>query len=360
MKHVLLSVIFICVLNSTNAQTPTDNAASGNNSINKDIQILGNEQGVIESWLSLPANTVDNGISVGNISITGNAITVEALITMQNSLPIPDAYDIISKHSNIFDCNYLFRPNNFAIRTSEGFVGLDNPVVLCLDSTYHVAGTYDGDSVRYFVNGVQVASVFWSGNLFENSHITGIGNLTFSLDYNEQFTGFMDEVRIWNVARTSEEIAINMYNLPDPTNIEGLLAYYKFNGDFSNAQGNMLYDGSPYGLDISLDSNPLYFGTVSSDDCTPISVSETSDLSNILVYPNPTESDIRIQFNTLSPRAELCLLNLFGEIIFQQNISALSNVINYQLDMTTMPNGSYFVHLKSDTENFSLKIMKQE
>jgi hypothetical protein len=39
----------------------------------------------------------------------------------------------------------------------------------------------------------------------------------------------------------------NMNDLPNPNTQNGLLAYYKFNGDYINVQGNAAYDGIPQG-----------------------------------------------------------------------------------------------------------------
>ncbi|MBL0309517.1 MAG: LamG domain-containing protein [Bacteroidetes bacterium] len=194
-----------------------------------------------QKWLNFPSGTTNNRIDIGDLSVIGDSITVEALVTMQSTTYIPDAYDIVSKHSNAYDCSYLFRPDNFAIKTiTDGFVGIANPLPLCMDSTYHVAGTYDGDSIKFFVNGKQVAAQHWTGTLFQNNYVVGIGNLTYTLGFNEQFTGYIDEVRIWGTARSQADISNNMYDLPNPTSQPGLLAYYKFNGDYKNAQETQL------------------------------------------------------------------------------------------------------------------------
>src|SRR5690606_2572562 len=67
---------------------------------------------------------------------------------------------------------------------------------------------------------------------------------------------FIDEVRIWNVARTEAQLQANMFDLPNPTTEPGLLAYYKFEGDYTNAQGNAAWNGTPVGA-VSLQANPV-------------------------------------------------------------------------------------------------------
>jgi uncharacterized protein (TIGR02145 family) len=213
-------------------------------------------------WLYFPINTNNNRIDVGNLNVSGDSITVEALITKQISTP-SSYYNIVSKHNDPADCNYLLRPATFEMSTTSGFITLTNPRTLCFDSTYHVAATYDGDSVKYFVNGVQVASQHWTGTLVQNSLTTGIGNMSSISGFYEQFIGYIDEVRIWKVARSRVEIAGNMYNLPNPTTQYGLLAYYKFDGNYNNSQGNPAYNGVPVGTQLRDTVNTLFNGSVS-------------------------------------------------------------------------------------------------
>jgi len=92
-----------------------------------------------------------------------------------------------------------------------GFVGsvLGNTVsadAISLNQWYHLAASYDGATVRVFVNGVQQASAAapvpgplpsTAGNLY-------IGKPESS---NHSFRGLIDEVAIWDRALTAEEIA---------------------------------------------------------------------------------------------------------------------------------------------------------
>jgi len=224
-------------------------------------------QAFCQNWLHLPT-TNNNRIDIGNLAVVGDSITVEAMITQRNFSAPLDANDIISKHTNSSNCSYLFRPTDFAIQTTAGFTSVVNPFPLCYDSTYHVAATYDGDSLKYFLNGAKVAAKHHTGALFQNQLITGIGNVTGISTFNEQFIGYIDEVRIWKVARTQPEIAANMYNLPNPENQYGLMAYYKFEGNYVNLQGNADYNGVPSGSHVLNEANPLFNGDVDKTNCS--------------------------------------------------------------------------------------------
>ena len=328
--------------------------------ITLDIEnVLQATQVITPAWLYLPPNSVDNGVTVGNISVLGNTITVEALMTWQSSDPIPDAYDIVSKHASMFDCNYLFRPTSFAIRTSEGFISLDNPKLLCKDSTYHVAGTYDGDSIRYFVNGQQVASAAWTGALFENSYITGIGNLTFSFDYNEQFAGYIDEVRIWNIARTQEELTSSMYTLNDPQSQNGLLACYNFDNNYNNQQGNTDFNGMSYGSEIQQIENPLYAGQVSTAPCILPSVEDLTKQLSLTIHPNPATEAINLQFDTPTIKeVTVTISDILGLNHFNKTIQ-ISTLGNIEIDISALSAGSHILQAQFASGFVSKRFVKR-
>lgn len=69
----------------------------------------------------------------------------------------------------------------------------------------HVAGTYDGDCLRLFVNGVQVAERPASGRLEASAQPVAIGVRSVT-DPRGMFAGTVGRPRIWNRALTAEEL----------------------------------------------------------------------------------------------------------------------------------------------------------
>ena len=71
----------------------------------------------------------------------------------------------------------------------------------------HLAGTYDGTTMRLYVNGVQIASRAQSGTI-----ATSTGPLCFGgdSDYGQFWAGLIDEVRIYSRALTASEIQNDM------------------------------------------------------------------------------------------------------------------------------------------------------
>jgi hypothetical protein len=181
------------------------------------------------NWLSLPS--YPSYVSVGDLDIPGNQLTVEALFI--RTTPYPNGYnwagDLVSKHVDPTDVNYLLRPNNAEITTTNGFFATPPICQIQLNKLYHVAMVYDGVSLKFYRNGFLMSQIAASGNLIQNNHQTRIG-LYDALVHNTNLIGFINEVRIWNTVRSQSQIRTYMTGtLPNPTSQPGLLAYYSFN-----------------------------------------------------------------------------------------------------------------------------------
>lgn len=193
-------------------------------------------------------------VSTGDIDISGNQITVEAIFRKSNASSVRN---LVSKHTDPSTCNYLLRPNSFQMATSNGFYNCSNPIPTTQNVWYHAAATYDGTTIKYYLNGCLVNSISASGNLVNNDFLTGIGMQSNNLTAPENFSGNIDEVRIWNIARTQQEIEMNS-NLLLPTSQPGLVAYYKFDNNYLNIQGNATFNGTPQG-GVTFDVQPPLF-----------------------------------------------------------------------------------------------------
>jgi hypothetical protein len=71
----------------------------------------------------------------------------------------------------------------------------------------HLAGTYDGATVRLYVNGVQVSSRAQTGAIPISTNPLQIGGDTI---YGQYFPGRVDEVRIYNRALSATDIQRDM------------------------------------------------------------------------------------------------------------------------------------------------------
>jgi hypothetical protein len=76
-----------------------------------------------------------------------------------------------------------------------------------LNTWTHVAMTYDGTTLRLFVNGLQVRASVVGGPMPVSGQPLRIGGNSV---WGEYFRGMIDEVRIYNRALTAAEIALDM------------------------------------------------------------------------------------------------------------------------------------------------------
>ena len=95
-------------------------------------------------------------------------------------------------------------------------------------SWIYAAGTYDGTTMKLFVNGVQEGGNVSGTTITQNTAVLSIGSQSNGID--AFFNGAIDEVRIWNIARDS--IAIRNDMCKKLTGSEsGLVGYWRFNED---------------------------------------------------------------------------------------------------------------------------------
>ncbi len=106
-----------------------------------------------------------------------------------------------------------------------GMQGIRVDDVLLSDVFYHVAGTYDGNYMRLYLDGEEVGSLMVSG-----TPVTGNG-VTFSCE-TETLDGLLDEVCIYNRALTSDEIRL-IYETGDKGK-SGPTPQFTTHGDYSD------------------------------------------------------------------------------------------------------------------------------
>ncbi|MBT6704450.1 MAG: hypothetical protein HN879_06280 [Flavobacteriaceae bacterium] len=104
--------------------------------------------------------------------------------------------------------------------------GLSGPAVVIGQWT-HLAATYDGTTYRFYVDGVLVNTLV-AGFSVNTSRPMRIGAGTTEISTpNYYFPGAVDEVKIWNYARSASQINDNKnVNLSLPQS--GLMSYYQF------------------------------------------------------------------------------------------------------------------------------------
>lgn len=283
------------------------------------------------NWLSLPSQP--SYVNIGDLDIPGNALTIEATANRTSFLSngtLTDG-DLVSKHTGPADVNYLLRPTGASITTSNGFFTTPPVCGILLNKTYHYAMVYDGSFLKFYRNGFLMSQVAATGTLFQNNLNTQIGFVpTLALD--ENFIGYINEVRIWNTPRTQAQIQANMNSsLPSPTTQPGLLAYYTFN-DLLNKQGNAAWNGTLNGSATIAATNPNCTFVI--DSCgsvlaTPISniINDYTPVTAFDPCKNALTVDDATQFN---PGDTVLLIQMKGAVIDNTNTASFGTVTDYK------------------------------
>ena len=100
---------------------------------------------------------------------------------------------------------------------------------------HHIAVSFDGTDLKGYVDGV--LDINSSKSLNTNGNVLRIGRRAVP-DDGEYFNGEIDEVRIWDVARTQAEIQSSMNFVASPQ--AGLIAYYKFDDGLAAGQNTSI------------------------------------------------------------------------------------------------------------------------
>jgi hypothetical protein len=174
-----------------------------------------------DSATHLSFDGVDDFIDCGNI--LPESYTKEAWISID---AINQTSNIISG-SDSFGQNAFWAPNGVLSAGHNGFWNaVEDSNVLSLNTWYHVVVSYDyaTQTLKLYKDGILIDS---NNNVPApiNGNDIHIGSYN---DASNLFNGSIDEVRIWNVVRTEEQIngSKNCELQGDET---GLIAYYKFN-----------------------------------------------------------------------------------------------------------------------------------
>ncbi len=188
------------------------------------------------NWLYTP--NYGSSVTIGDVDVVGDKLTVEVNFNSISKSNNGSWGHLISKHTTDKDVNYAISPNGVEITTTNGYFYANQKCAIELNKNYHVALVYDGNLLKFYRNGFLISETSCNGQLAQNNLLTTIANIAGNGADGEQFNGYINEVRIWNVAHTVEQIKEYMNtSLPSPDKQNGLKAYFSFNS-LRNKQGN--------------------------------------------------------------------------------------------------------------------------
>jgi hypothetical protein len=122
---------------------------------------------------------------------------------------------------------------------------------LAANTWYHVAGTWDGTSLRVYVNG------HLDTTALPSTRSPKAGNTPLKIGERGSggtpFNGWMDEVRLWQVARSAADLLANKNHCVAATT-PGLAGYWRLD----EGAGAIAGDASPNGNQAALINTPVW------------------------------------------------------------------------------------------------------
>jgi hypothetical protein len=208
------------------------------------VTILPSCQSQTPPAYGLEFDGTDDYVDCGNnetLAIT-DAITIEVWVKYKAS----DKYQCIIRNLFSFEAKkgmrlYVWNDNKsrFYLGDGENLYYVQSDATIPLDEWTHLAGTWDGTTIKLYVNGVNQTNE----QAFSDPIVNDLTEHTLiGLHAAHCFNGTISEVRIWNYARSESEIKDSMYSELKRTE-EGLVGYWKLD----EGSGTIAYDSSPNG-----------------------------------------------------------------------------------------------------------------
>lgn len=185
---------------------------------------------------------------------------------------------IISKYQNAASNGNTFRlsyAGNFRGLCINNYITADN--LLTLNTWHHVAATRSGNTYAIYIDGISYPLSGSDMVVTANSDPVRIGVDYLDAGSPRYFNGSIDEVRIWNIARSQAQIQANMNKELDPSTQVGLVAYYTFD------QG--IPDGTNVGMIVVPDHKNDHNGLLSNFSLTGTSSNFSASFGAMITLP---------------------------------------------------------------------------
>jgi hypothetical protein len=187
------------------------------------------------------------------LDISGN-FTVEAWVSITNSAVSEDCRSIVGKGFSstwwLGQCTVGGQPTLRSYLKGSG--SSRNGGIIPRGVLTHVAVVFNGSERRHYINGELAATFAESGPLPTNGQALRIGS---DVNWERSPTGLIDEVRLWNVARTTEQIRANLNRRIAAQ--AGLVARWTLDGNGNDVVST--HDGSVQGTGIGFLTFPVAF-----------------------------------------------------------------------------------------------------
>jgi PKD repeat protein len=285
-----------------------------------------------------------------NTNATSDAITVSA--TGDYSLEYTDANGC-SASSNTISVNVSDSPIPTISANGSTSICDGSAVTLTASASDSYAWTFNGSALAETTQTIEAAQEgLYTVNVTNTDACNGVGSST--------------------------PILINVN--PTPT---ADASFTQTNGSFTVQFLNNSTNASSYSWDFgdgttSTSTNPSHIFATGGDftvvltatngDCsntftinlTSVSVSENVAFEDLMVFPNPTENELNIQFSSFdSGMMNATIFNVAGQIVSAEAFAVNAGNMFHTIDTSNLESGVYFVNLNNNTSNITIRVIKK-
>lgn len=226
-------------------------------------------------------------------------------------------------------------------------------VTMPLNQWVHIALVKSGASATLYLNGVQKASlasgysISSAGSSFQiGTQYGGIG---------EFFNGKIDELRVWNVARTQSEIRAGMLNKNLSNSASGLVAYYRFNEGSGTTAANSCTNTS--GINGTLTNGAAWAASPIQFGGNALQFNGSSNYVELMNRINIASSDFTIEawvYPTSTATGMLFAQDVCGDAEQQFRFYTNNSKVNFDLSDAAALGASYSFQLPSTANSVPL------
>ncbi|OQB13032.1 MAG: Lactonase, 7-bladed beta-propeller [Firmicutes bacterium ADurb.Bin193] len=207
-------------------------------------------------------------------------------------------------------------------------VGVTSDTVVQNNIWTHVAGVYDGSSMKIYINGILEKIVPQTGNISVTALPLYMGKAPWT-PYNN-YNGQIDEMRIWNVARTADEIYTNMHKRLTGNEI-GLVGYWPFD----EMEGSVTADLSGNNNDGTLNNEAFFAQSDASIGTNDSNIDYHWKIDNITYSGNVVEVCVSSLAEAVQsyPNIIMGIYNENGKLIKIMRQTIEQNITDYTFDI---------------------------
>jgi hypothetical protein len=266
----------------------------------------------------------------------GNNITIEAWIKPGGTTT---AATVLNKGVASFDYQLGVSLTTMLPFFRAGSTIATCPFPITANVWQHLAAVSNGSTVTFYLNGVPGTPVTAACVLGSSTN-----EMRIARGNSDAGSGWLDEIRVWSVARTGAEINNNKCNKWIPNNTAGLKAQWHFDSTYVDSVSG--WNGVPMGTAgfDTMSFCPIVTNISGNEPNVPASYKLGQN------YPNPFNPVTTIKFSIpKSGYVEIKLYDVLGKEVATL-VSDPYNAGEYRVDFnaSNLPSGTYFYRLESN------------